>query len=183
MVVHYSHGGQPGVNEPKRWRSEDKKDRRRDTLLLFVPPSLQLIILIISVIIILYSNCVEIWGVISKKSRILLPSPRPSTDLGCPHLSSMTRLLSAAFLSCSFFSSSAAFLRRSNWKRENTTAAQLWDKRVTQPSWLCTTHPEFLLPLRGHETLLLLALRLLDQPGADLCLAALHFTGKIFNGW
>merc|ERR1719458_1456860 len=34
-----------------------------------------------------------------------------SRSLGCPHLSSITFLLSAAFLSCSFFSSSAAFFR------------------------------------------------------------------------
>merc|ERR1719186_1201159 len=37
-----------------------------------------------------------------------------SRSLGCPHLSSMTFLLSAAFLSCSFLSSSAAFFLRSS---------------------------------------------------------------------
>ena len=45
-----------------------------------------------------------------------LPSPRLSSPFAFPHLWSMTFLLSVAFLSCSFFNSSAAFLRSKSWK-------------------------------------------------------------------
>lgn len=43
-----------------------------------------------------------------------VPSLASSTFFGFPQRSSMMRLLSAAFLSCSFFNSSAAFLRSNN---------------------------------------------------------------------
>lgn len=44
-----------------------------------------------------------------------VPSFASLVFLGLPHLSSMIRLLSAALRSCSFFNSSAAFLRSSNY--------------------------------------------------------------------
>lgn len=45
-----------------------------------------------------------------------LPSPASSMFFGCPHRSSMIRLLSAALRSCSFFNSSAAFFLNNSYK-------------------------------------------------------------------
>lgn len=48
---------------------------------------------------------------------VYIPSFAPSTPLGLPQRSSMIRLRSAALRSCSFFNSSAAFLRSNNYTR------------------------------------------------------------------
>lgn len=52
-----------------------------------------------------------------KQDIFFLPSPASSMFFGCPHRSSIIRLLSAALRSCSFFNSSAAFFLKSNYTR------------------------------------------------------------------
>lgn len=92
-------------------------------------------------------------------------------SFGLPQRSSIMRLLSAAFLSCSFFNSSAAFLRSSNY--------ELGLKKLFYHSIVCSrnyeeikidcAYSEFLLPVRCHETLLgLFSLGGLFETGADL---------------
>jgi hypothetical protein len=72
-----------------------------------------------------------------------------SMSWAVPQRSSMMRLRSAALRSCSFFSSSAAFLRSSNCTGSARARSVRPESRKNEPS-----HPEFLLSLRCHETLL-----------------------------
>lgn len=93
-----------------------------------------------------------------------LPSPASSMFFGCPHRSSMIRLLSAALRSCSFFSSSAAFFLKSSCTRPRNRESRGWKRRSTANRSRHTryhhTYTELLLPVRRHETLLgLLGLR------------------------
>lgn len=64
---------------------------------------------------------------------MVLPSLASSKFLGWPQRSSMMRRRSAALRSCSFFNSSAAFLRNSNWN----------------PTWNIEHQPVYELNLNG----------------------------------
>lgn len=71
-----------------------------------------------------------------------LPSLASSRSFALPHRSSMILLLSAALRSCSFFSSSAAFFLKSNWKSIHVTintkqfVKTNWDRVCNFTSWI-----------------------------------------------
>lgn len=107
-----------------------------------------------------------------------LPSPASSMFFGCPHRSSMIRLLSAALRSCSFFNSSAAFFLNNSYKasvneeqilltrtekkkQKSNSTPTMKPYPSTRPSTLPVaffyapiSYTEFLLSVRSHETLL-----------------------------
>ena len=105
----------------------------------------------------IYSN--QLWWIRFKwkkktiASRANLPSLASSKFLGWPHRSSMMRRLSAALRSCSFFNSSAAFLRSSNYKVEKKKKIYC---ELTKIVYNKFTYSKLLLSLRCHETLLCL---------------------------
>lgn len=119
---------------------------------------------------------------------LAVPSLALSMFFGWPQRSAMVFRLCSAFRSCSFFSSSAAFLRSRAWqkcedRRVRTRTGFGGEGRNVGGKVLVDlgrnfasgTHPEFLLPFRGHETAFaaLLGLgRLLETP-SDLGLLAL----------
>lgn len=88
-----------------------------------------------------------------RRAKSSLPSLALSKSFGLPHRSSMMRRRSAALRSCSFFNSSAAFLRSNNYNLPKPIFklpfCPLSDFQVCY-----RTHAKFLLPLWSHETLL-----------------------------
>ena len=84
--------------------------------------------------------------------RINLPSLASSKFLGWPHRSSMMRRRSAALRSCSFFNSSAAFLRSSNCLQKRRPLSLM--EILIIPFYSPCTYTKFLLSLWCHETLL-----------------------------
>lgn len=102
-----------------------------------------------------------------------LPSLALLIFLGLPQRSSMMRLRSAALRSCSFFSSSAAFLRSNNYlSKYNTFNTSFNYYCIVKPN----TYPKFLLSFWCHETFLgLLGLGGLLHTLAHLSTLALNF--------
>lgn len=93
-------------------------------LFLFLPLLLPLLLSLFALPIIRVDTCPRPCTVCHT-----VPSFAPSRFLALPQRSSMILRLSAAFLSCSFFSSSAAFLRSNNCRGEG-------EKGGAQSRWL-----------------------------------------------